>query len=175
MADSDATSSSSLVAGGAGAFNQIQQTTHTATVSTAQKLQLPPFTPNSAATWFQRAEVHFRLAAVTNEALKADMVLAMLTAESFEKISSWLKSQPESIKYPDLKLQLVNAYAVPVPVRAQKALDLMLTPLGDTRPSEAWRELMNLIMLDEVDDNGKPREISLSKEIFLRHLPQGDW
>ena len=45
-------------------------------ISSGQKLQLPTFTPNSTTVWFQRAEVNFRLTKVTDEAVKADMVLA---------------------------------------------------------------------------------------------------
>ena len=100
------------------------------------------------------------------------MVLSMLDAATFERISPWLQTQPGTVQYAALKKQLLQIFTIPVTVRAQRALDLMLTPLGDTRPSESWRELEKLVMLDEVDADGKHREISLPKEIFLRRLPR---
>ena len=173
MTDGDIDSTTPLATGGPGAFGSLHQVTQTSThVSLGPRLHLPPFTPKSATAWFQRAEVHFRLNKVTDDAIKADMVMAMLTTDVFDKMSPWLRAQTDSITYPQLKDRLVNAYALPIPVRAQRALDLMMTPLGDTTPEDAWNELIDLLQLNEVDDAGRPKEIFLSREIFLRRLPQ---
>ena len=173
MADDGAISTTSPATGGTGAFNHTRPASPANMITPTPKLQLPNFTPNATMTWFQRAEVNFRLAKVADESIRADMVLAMLDAGAFEKISPWLSRQPGTLQYTDLKKHLLEIYSMPATVRAQKALDLMMTPLGDTRPSDSWREIEKLIMLDEKDADGNPREISLSKEIFLRRLPRG--
>ena len=153
MVDSDINSSTSLATGGSGAF--LQQMTQTAThVSLGQKLHLPPFTPKSVIAWFQRAEVHFRLAKITDETTQADLVMELLPMEVFDKISPWLKQKSGTIKYPELRSRLVDIYSLPIPVRAQRALNLMTTPLGDTCPSDAWNELISLLQLDKLDSQG---------------------
>ena len=61
---------------------------------------------------------------------------------------------------------------MPTTLRAQRTLDLSSTPLGDTDPKEAWDELVDLLRVGEFDSRGRPLEVSLSREIFLRRLPQ---
>ena len=109
---------------------------------------------------------------ISDQTKMADAVLMKLDAPTFEMISPWLKTHPGPVAYTALKQQLTTLFDVPVTIRAQRALDLMLTPLGDTRPVEAWRELQKLVTLDEVNSDGTQREISLTKEIFLRRLPK---
>ena len=170
MADSDVESSPSSTTGGAAAVIQTTQTsTH---VSWGHKLHLPQFTTDAAVAWFMRAECQFRLNKITCETTKADMIMSMLPTDVFNKISPWLQTQTGALRYEDLRAKLIKAYDIPVPVRAQRALDLMSTPLGDSLPSQAYTELARLLQLDEMDASGKPKEISLSREIFLRRLPQ---
>ena len=173
MADSDVDSSTSLAAGGHGGSGAvIQQLTQTATqVSVGQKLHLPTFTPKSADAWFLRAESQFRLANISNETTQADLVISMLSTEVFDKIAPWLRRVTGPIKYQGLKQQLKEVYSLPPSVRAQRAINLIASPLGDSKPSEAWDELIELLRIGEVDDQGRSLEVSLHKAIFLSRLP----
>ena len=89
------------------------------------------------------------------------------------KLTPWLDSRDGPIEYGELKTKIMATYSLPVAVRAQRALDLMSAPLGDQTPTDAWDELQGLVQLPGVDIDGRRREISLTKEIFLRRLPQG--
>ena len=142
------------------------------TGSVSRTIRLPPFSQKHTTSWFQRAEVHFRTMGVTDDTTKADLVMMILPEEVFNKISPWLSTKTDTVTYQELKKKLTATYTLSKPARAQRVLDLITTPMGDASPSEAWDELVGLLMLDEVDDKGQRREICLSREIFLRRLPQ---
>ena len=141
-------------------------------VSVSQTIRLPPFSKTNPSSWFHRTEAIFRVARLADEAAKADQVLAILPEDVSNKITPWLDRQTDVIKYEDVKAKLMEAYSIPATVRAQRVLDLVNQPLGDTTPTDAWNEIQGLMLLPDVDKDGKRREISLSREIFLRRLPQ---
>ena len=63
-------------------------------------VKLSPFSATDAVSWFQRAEIQFRLKKVTNSGTKADHVLAALPEDIFPLMSDWIAAQPEgSIDY----------------------------------------------------------------------------
>ena len=171
MTDRDIDSTSPLATAGPAAFSQLQQVTQMSTsVSLGTRLHLPPFTPKSARTWFQRAEVQFRLHMVSDEARKADLVMGMLPPEVFEELSSWLRSQ-EEVTYTPLKEQITTLFSLPAPIRAHRAFDLMATPLGDTSPRTAWNQLVDLLRIGEKDAQGRSLSVCVYREMFLRRLP----
>lgn len=49
-------------------------------------LKLSPFCPQVAASWFQHAEIHFRLRKVTDPRTKADYMLEMIPEQMFPLI-----------------------------------------------------------------------------------------
>ena len=169
-------SSTSLLTEATSAFAseaQLLQETHTTrSVAVSQRLKLPPFSRNCTTAWFQRAEVHFRIANLTDESAKADQVMAILPEEIFAKISTWLETSEGPIRYEALKGKLTEIYSLPVTERAQRVLDLINQPLGESTVMEAWDELKGLLLLPGYDEDGRRREISLSGEILLRRLPQ---
>ena len=172
MADSETFSSSSLVTEGPGAFTNDPQG-QSPRSSTGPNVRLPPFSTKNPSSWFHRAEANFRIARLTDQLTKADIVLSSLPEEAFVKLTPWLDSRDGPIEYGELKTKIMATYSLPVAVRAQRALDLMSAPLGDQTPTDAWDELQGLVQLPGVDIDGRRREISLTKEIFLRRLPQG--
>ncbi|ROT71047.1 hypothetical protein C7M84_010632 [Penaeus vannamei] len=50
---------------------------------------LPPFSPNEALTWFQRAETQFRLKNIVKATTKADHIMAVLPEKVFHWITPW--------------------------------------------------------------------------------------
>ncbi|XP_068240168.1 uncharacterized protein [Palaemon carinicauda] len=138
--------------------------------ASTSKVKLPPFSQHNTASWFLRADVLFRR--LRDSCAKADIVLTSIPEEAFDKISPWLDAKAGQVSYDDLRTKLIGIYSLSVSVSAQKVLDLADKPMGDTSPVEAWDELTGLLMLPETDSNGRQREISLSRKIFLRRLPQ---
>ena len=175
MTGDDVHSPTSLATEGAAAIEdaQVVQNVQTSTrVSVSHNVRLPPFSQQHTSSWFLRAEAHFRTQKITDKYLKADLVMTVIPEEVFNKIAPWITSKPGAIAYDDLKAKLTETYTLPVPVRAQRVLDLIATPLGDAKPSEAWDEIIGLMTLDEVDERGDRKMIDLSREIFLRRLPK---
>ena len=156
-----------------GAVNETYVVDTVATLmSVRQSIVLPPFSCTSTVSWFLRAEIHFRSVNLTDEEAKADAVMKAMTDETFERISSWVDAHPGRVKYQDLKKKMTATFSLSVPVRAARIIDLASQPLGDIGPLQAWDELRGLVMLPDVDADGKRKEISLTKEVFLRRLPQ---
>lgn len=169
MAEADAQGFSSLLTEAPAA---IATETHLLQkLSVGHHVKLPPFSKTNPASWFHRAEVHFRVAKLTDEYAKADIVMTTLPEEVFTKLTPWLDTMDGQISYQEIKKKILDTYSLPIPVRAQKVLDLVHQPLGDTTPTEAWDELQGLILLPGTDTGGRRQEISLSREIFLRRLP----
>ena len=69
----------------------------------APLLNLPPFTPAAAPSWFQHVEGLFRLQAVTSPSTKADYIIEALPAELCFQIVNWMASKgADTILYDDL-------------------------------------------------------------------------
>ena len=116
-----------------------------ALAAAAKDVHLPAFASSDATTWFMRAEIQFRLKNITQDSRKADYVLAALLEGMFQKIAYFLRrlgSSPAS--YTDLKAHLLRE-CVPFPEeRAARLLQLLRQPIGDQRPSAAFREMQSL-------------------------------
>ena len=156
-----------------GAVNETYVVDTVATrMSLRQNVVLPPFSCTSTVSWFLRAEIHFRSVNLTDEEAKADAVMKAMTDETFERISSWVDAHPGRVKYQEVKKKMIESFSLSVPARAARIIDLMNQPLGDSGPLKAWDELRGLVMLPDVEADRKRKEISLTKEVFLRRLPQ---
>lgn len=139
--------------------------------ASALRVKLPQFSTTAVSTWFLRAECQFRLRNITSSQTKADYILEALTEQAFERIAPWLEQQADTLDYDALKRHLLSKYTLTSSARAEKALDLMNTPLGDLTATWAYEELKAIITLPDRDSKGKPKEISLLREIWLRRLP----
>ena len=167
-------SQSSLSTEGASAVveSHSQSVTSATRVSLHSSFKLPAFSRKNTASWFLRAEVHFRGNNMTDESAMADQIMMALPEDVFDEISPWLEAKGGSATYDELKEKLTQTFALPIPTRAKMVMDLASTPLGDVLPSKAWDEISSLVLLKETDAMGNRKEISLSREIFLRRLPQ---
>ncbi|XP_066965690.1 uncharacterized protein [Macrobrachium rosenbergii] len=135
-------------------------------------VKLPPFLRQNTAPWFRRADAHFRMAHISDDATKSDIVMTALPEESIQQNLLWLDAQPDKVSYTDLKNKLMNSYSMPESERVQRAFDLLSQPLGDASPREAWDQLQGLITLPGRDENGRKKTIDLTIAIFLWRLPQ---
>lgn len=55
------------------------------------------------ASWNQHADAHFRMAHISDDATKSDIVMTALPEVVLNRISPWLDVQPDKVTYTDLK------------------------------------------------------------------------
>ena len=135
-------------------------------------IKLPTFTSEDPFTWFVRSEAHFRSKRITSSQTKSDYILQSLPEHVCNRISSFLRKHPAEIDYDDLKNEILKKFSLQPTERVQKLMELLSQPLGDRTPKCVWDEMNRLLQLDEVDDEGKFKEIDLKRELWLRHLPE---
>ena len=141
-------------------------------IAAAPALNLPPFTATNAAPWFQRVEALFRLRAISSASRKADYVIGALPEEIFNQVSDWLSSQgTDTIMYQDLKHQIISRCSPTPEEKAKRIMDLVRLPLGDQRPSTAFREMKALATILQPD--GSTTQLDLIRVLWLLRLPQG--
>ena len=120
-------------------------------------LNLPSFTSTDAAPWFQRVEALFRLRAVSSPSRQADYIIGALPPEIFSLVADWLVSQPsDAIVYEDLKQQIILRCSPTPEERSKRIMDLLRLPLGDQRPSAAFREMKALSTILQADGSIAP-------------------
>ena len=130
-----------------------------ALIAAAPHINLPPFTSSDAAPWFKRVEALFRLRAITSASRKADYVIGALPAEIFSQISDWLITQTDTVIYDDLKQQIIQRCSPTPEERAKKIMELLRLPLGDQRPSAAFREMKALSTILKADGSTEPLDL----------------
>ena len=142
-----------------------------ALAAAAPVLNLPPFTTTDAAPWFQRVEALFRLRDIRSASRKADYIIGALPAETFSQIADWLVEQAtDTILYGDLKQEIIRRCSPTPEERSKKIMDLLRLPLGDQRPSAAFREMKALSTMLQPDGTTAP--IDLIRVLWLLRLPQ---
>ena len=138
--------------------------------ATARDVKLPTFCAADAISWFQRAEVQFRLKCETSSTCMADHVLAALPEDVFPLISGWLTERDGAdIQYDELKKHLLRKFVATPEERADKLLTLSHQPLGDQRPSIAFQEMKALTRLPAAD--GSTKTLDLLRILWLLRLP----
>ena len=136
----------------------------------APVLHLPAFTPDDAKPWFQRVESQFRLRDIKSSSKRADFVLGALPADVFSRLSLWLEDQPSDvIKYEDLKPVIIQLCEPSPEEKSQRLLELLKTPLGDQRPSDAFREIKSLARILQPD--GTSAKLDLERVLWMTRLP----
>ena len=141
-----------------------------AIAAAAPNLNLPPFPSTDATPWFLRVEALFRLRAITSPSRKADYVIGALPTDVFDQISGWLSSQEDAVQYSDLKQQIIRRCSPTPEERSKRIMDLLRLPLGDQRPSAAFREMKSLSTLLQPD--GSTKTLDLVRVLWLLRLPQ---
>ena len=143
------------------------------TIAAARDVRLPPFCSTDAVSWFQRAEIQFRLKKVTCPGTKADLVLASLPEDIFPKMSTWIaehtNEDTEMIDYKELKQELLRKFVASPEEKAERILTLSKQPLGDQRPSEALQEMRTTSTI--MDAQGNTSTIPLLTVLWLLRLP----
>ena len=142
----------------------------TSAVAAVPTVNLPAFTPNDAAPWFKRVEALFRIKGISNSNRKADYVIGALPPETFTRISDWLDDHgSDLIAYDDIKRAIIQECQMSPEEKSQRLLELMKTPLGDQRPSDAFREIHALTKI--MKDNGETEFLNLSRVLWMTRLP----
>ena len=114
------------------------------TAAATRDVKLPMFCAAETVSWFQRAEIQFRIKRETSHARMADYVLAALPQDIFLLISSWLLEQGDRLEYDKVKRRLLQKFVATPEERVTKLLALSRQPLGDQRPSVAFQEMKAL-------------------------------
>ena len=135
----------------------------------APVLTLPPFPSTDASPWFLRVEALFRLRSITSSSKKADYVIGGLPNDVFDQIADWLTQQGDAIVYDDLKQQIIRRCSPTPEERSKRIMDLLRLPLGDQRPSTAFREMKSLSTLLKPDGSTEP--LDLVRVLWLLRLP----
>ena len=94
------------------------------TAAAAREVKLSTFCAAEAVSWFQRAEIQFRIKRETSPTRMADYVLAALPQDVFLLISSWLLEQGDRLEYDTLKRRLRQKFIATPEERATKLLAL---------------------------------------------------
>ena len=148
----------------------LDSATLTLAAAASRDVKLPTFCATDAVSWFQRAEIQFRLKRVTASDRKADYVLAALPEDIFPHITDWLSDQGSStLCYDDVKKQLLRKFVSTPEERADQLLTLSRRPLGDQRPSIAFREMKMLTRVPA--DDGTNKALDLLRILWLLRLP----
>ena len=137
--------------------------------ATAREVKLPTFCAAEAVSWFQRAEIQFRLKRENSRTRMADHVLAALPQDVFVFLSDWLAGQGDSVDYDQLKSRLLQEFVATPEQRANKLLALSRQPLGDLRASTAFREMRALTRMPRGD--GTTQTLDLLRVLWLQRLP----
>ena len=139
------------------------------TSAAAREVKLPTFCTAEAVSWFQRAEIQFRLKREISHARMAGHVLAELPQDVFLLMSSWLLEQGDHLEYDKLKRRLLQKFVATPEERATKLLALSRQPLGDQRPSVAFQEMKALTKVPRED--GTTQTLDLLGVLWLLRLP----
>ena len=140
-------------------------------LASAVSVKLPAFSSVTPLSWFRRAEIQFRLKKITDPRTKADHVLEAIPEDMFPHISCWLDQQKEIITYDQLKDYLLGEFTPTASARAQQMFELSGRPLGDRTARAVWNEFQALSTLPTLDADGKPQQVDLLRELWLRTLP----
>ena len=135
-------------------------------------VKLPTFTSTDPYTWFIRSEAQFRSKNITRSPTKSDYILQALPEEVCTKISTFLRKNPTSIDYDDLKAEILRKYTLQSSERVRKVMEMIAQPLGDRSPRTAWEEMTRLLQLDKLDEDGNFKEVDVKRELWLLHLPE---
>ena len=133
----------------------------TQNMANSAMLRLPEFWEAAAAAWFNHAEAQFAVHNVTDDDTRFYHVVTSMSCSTALKAESFVSAPPPHGKYTGLKAHLLELFELSQQERADRLLEL--SDLGDRKPSEHMRMMLNLL--------GKEDPGFLFIRLFLRHLP----
>lgn len=105
-------------------------------------LKLPPFWPESPASWFMYAESRFRLNNVVSEIQKFDNLVSALPRESVRLVLDILENPSPTTPYTQLKSRLLVSHELTDFQRIEKLHQM--GELGDQKPSALLASMLEL-------------------------------
>jgi hypothetical protein len=105
-------------------------------------IKLPQFWQNALAAWFRTVEAQFMIRAITDPVDKYYVVMAALSEQQSELVSSVLDEEPTANSYSILKAALVASHTLTTYQMVDKLVNL--ESLGGSKPSELMAAMQKL-------------------------------
>lgn len=131
--------------------------------SRSSHIKLPQFWIDNPNAWFIQADTIFNIHNITNDDIKYQNTIIALTQEVITKVIDVIQSPPLINKYILLKKTLCERFSMSIESR----LELLLTKssLGDSKPSDLFREMQNCVSADALFS------VDLLYKLWIRKLP----
>lgn len=105
-------------------------------------VRVPPFYPEKPALWFSQLEAQFALSNITTDTTKFYYATSHLEPQFASEVEDIICNPPASNKYEKLKSELTKRLSAS---REKKVKQLLMhEELGDRKPSQFYRHLLNL-------------------------------
>lgn len=125
---------------------------------------LTAFSEANPRAWFLLAESRFTCSKISDDVEKTSRVLESLPATVFERIAPWLETKlSETLKYQDLKDELLSHYTASSHSRAKQIYDMVQN--STDKPSDRWRRMDAL----QTDSDGT--KLDMTWQLWLLSLP----
>lgn len=126
-------------------------------------VRIPPFYPEKPALWFSQMEAQFILSNIKSDETKFFYITGNLDPQYASEVDDIITYPPATGKYEKLKSELIRRLSVS---REKKLKQLLMhEELGDRKPSQFYRHLLNLA------GPGVPEEFL--RTIWTSRLPSG--
>ena len=138
--------------------------TMTTSVNVSVSPALPAFSEANPRAWFLLAETRFTCNKITEDVEKTGRVLEALPPHIFEKIAPWLETKlAETLKYVDLKDELLSHYTASSHSRAKQIYDMVEN--STQKPSDRWRTM------DALQTGSDGTKLDMTWQLWLLSLP----
>lgn len=127
-------------------------------------LKLPPFWPNSPATWFIQAEAQFQISRINSETSRYNYILASLPQDIIESILDFVQNPPPNDIYKNIKELLIERHSLSLEKRIEQIIST--ESMGDRKPSDFYRSLKQLAGVSNTIGD------ELIRKLWARRLPQ---
>lgn len=126
-------------------------------------VRVPPFYPEKPSLWFSQMEAQFVLSNIKADDTKFYYITGHLDPQYASEVQDILENPPETGKYDKLKHELIKRMSA----SRQKRVKQLLTheELGDRKPSQFYRHLLNLAGRDVPEE--------FLRTIWTSRLPNG--
>ncbi|XP_022835663.1 uncharacterized protein LOC111363100 [Spodoptera litura] len=105
-------------------------------------VRIPPFYPEKPELWFNQMEAQFMLANIRTDETKFFYVTGNLDSQYASEVEDIIAYPPTTGKYDKLKSELIKRLSASREKRVKQLL--MHEELGDRKPSQFYRHLLNL-------------------------------
>lgn len=105
-------------------------------------VRIPPFYPEKPALWFSQMEAQFALSNIKSDETKFFFITGNLDPQYASEVEDIITHPPSTDKYEKLKGELIKRLSAS---REKKVKQLLMhEELGDRKPSQFYRHLLNL-------------------------------